>query len=90
MVCHWNLNSMTAHNSAKIKLLEPYNTINKFSVISSSESYLDLSIASDNVDLNIKGYNLYRADHPDNVKRGSVCAYIRESLLVTCFSNTYL
>ena len=89
-VCHWNLNSMTAHNFAKIKLLESYNTINKFGVISLSESYLDSSIASDNVDLNIKGYNLCRADLPNNVKRGSVCGYIRESLPVTCFSNTYL
>ena len=89
-MCHWNLNSMTAHNFEKINLLEAYNTINKFDVICLSESYLDSSIASDNDNLNIKGYNLYRADHPNNVKRGGVCAYIRESLPVRCLSNTYL
>ena len=54
-ICHWNLNSMTIHNFEKINLLEAYNTINKFDVICSSESYLDSSIASDNNDLNIKG-----------------------------------
>ena len=89
LVCHWNLNSMTAQNFQKIKLLEAHNTINKFDVICLSEPYLDSSIASDNDDLNIKGYNLYRADHPNNVKRGSVCAYIKESLPVRCLSNTY-
>ena len=53
-------------------------------------SRFDSSIASDNNELDIKGYNLYRADHPNNVKRGGVCAYIRESLTVRCFSNAYL
>ena len=89
-ICHWNLSSMTAHNFKKINLLEAYNTINKFDVICLSESYLDSSIASDNDNLNIKGYNLYRADHPNNVKRDGVCAYIRESLPVRCLSNAYL
>ena len=28
-------------------------------------------------------------DHPNNVKRGGVCAYIREYLLVCYFSNSY-
>ena len=73
-IYHWNLNSMTAHNFEKINLLEVYNTINKFDVICFSEFYLDSSIASDNDDLNIKSYNLYRANHPNNVKRGGVCA----------------
>ena len=56
---------MTAHNFEKINLLEAYITINKFDVICLSESYLDSCIASDNDNLNIKGYNLYRADHPN-------------------------
>ena len=81
---------MTAHSSKNINLLEAYNIINKFDVICISESCLDSSIALDNDDLNIKGYNLYRADHPNNAKRGGVCAYIRESVPVRCLSNTYL
>ena len=31
-----------------------------------------------------------RADHPNNVKRGCVCAYIREYLPVRNFGNSYL
>ena len=83
-----NLNSMTARTFEKINLLEAYNTINKIDVICLSEYYLDSSIAFDNDDLNIKGYNLYRADRI-NVKRGGVSAHIRESL-PRCLSNAYL
>ena len=38
-ICHWNLNSITAHN-----------------------------------------FSLVRTDHPDNIKRGGVCIYHKESL----------
>ena len=44
-ICHWNLNSITAHNYEKINLLEAYNTDNKFDMICISESYLDSSIS---------------------------------------------
>ena len=80
---------MAAHNFEKV-LPEVYNTINKFDVICLSESYLDSCIASDKDYLNSKYYNLYRADHPNNVKRGGVCAYIRKSLPVKCLNNTHL
>ena len=33
---------------------------------------------------------MVRADHPNNIKRGGVCAYVRESLPVRNFSNSYL
>ena len=36
-----------------------------------SETYLDSTIP-DNL-LEIDGYNLVRADHPNNIKRGGVC-----------------
>ena len=38
----------------------------------------------------INVYKMVRADHPNNVKRGVVCAYFRESLPVRNFSNSYL
>ena len=82
-ICHWNLNSITAHNFEKVNLLEAYNTVNKFDRICLSETYLDFSILSDNDNLVIKGY------HPDDIKRGGVCAYIRESL-ARCLFNSYL
>ena len=40
-VCHRNLNSHAAHNFAKVRLLETYNTVNKFDIICVSETYLD-------------------------------------------------
>ena len=54
-----------------------------------SESYLDASVSSDNDNLNINGYKLVRADHPENVKRGVVCVYFREFLPVRCFPSSY-
>ena len=33
---------------------------------------------------------MVRADHPNNVKRGGVCAYVRESLPARNFRNSYL
>ena len=54
-VCHWNLNSLAAHNFEKVGLLEAFNTINKFDIICVSESYLDSTFLSDSEDINIKG-----------------------------------
>ena len=56
------------------------NTINKFDIICVSGSYLDSTLSSDNEDITIKGYKFVRADHPNNIKRGGVCAHFRESL----------
>ena len=89
-VCHWKLNSLAAHNFDKVGLLEAFNTINKFDIICVSESYLDSTFSSDNEDINTKGYKLVRADHPNNIKRGGVCAYVRESLPVRVVPNHHL
>ena len=67
-ICHWNLNSLTAHNSEKVNLLEAYNSVNKFDIIYLSESFLDSSILTENNNLKIDGYKMVRADHPNKVK----------------------
>ena len=74
--CHWNVNSILAHN--KLSLMSSYNTLHKFDVICISETYLDKS--ADNDALSIDGYNIIRADHPHNQKRGGVCIYFKEQL----------
>ena len=89
-VCHWNLNSLAAHNFEKVGLLEVFNSVNKFDIICVSESYLDSTFSPDSEDINIKGYKLVRADNPNNIKRGGVCTYFRESLLVRVMPNHYL
>ena len=43
--CHWNLNSLSAHNYAKVTLLQAFNTLHKFDLICLSETYLDSSIS---------------------------------------------
>ena len=56
-ICHWNLNSLVAHNFEKVNLLEVYNTVNKFDIIFLSESFLDSSIlieSNNHESMNIK------------------------------------
>ena len=74
--CHWNVNSILAHN--KLSLLSVYSTLHKFDVIYISETYLDK--AADNDALSIDGYNIIRADYPHNQKRGGVCICFKEQL----------
>ena len=76
-ICHWNLNSLTAHNYLKVSLLREYVAIKKFDVVCLSETYLDSSNLSDDDNLYLPGYNLDRADHLSNAKKG------RESILKT-------
>ena len=40
-ICHWNLNSITAHNYAKLSLLTAYNKVHSFDIIFLSETYLN-------------------------------------------------
>ena len=55
-----------------------------------SETYLDSAIPSDHVSLELEGCKLVRADHPNNVKRGGVCIYYKESLPVMVINSPYL
>ena len=73
--CHWNLNSISAHNC--LFLLKAYIAIHKFKIICLSEIYLDSSTTSDDDNLAISGYNLIRSDHPSNNKRSGVCIYYK-------------
>ena len=88
--CHWNVNSLTAHNMVKLSSIAAYNTIHKYDFICISETYLDSSVPTDDRDTLINGYNLIRADHPSNTKRGGVCIYYRESLAVQLVETNYL
>ena len=67
-VCHWNLNSISAHNYAKVFLLKAYIAVHKFDITCISETYLDSSTPSDDSDLEISGYTLIRLDDPSNKK----------------------
>ena len=67
-ICHWNLNSISAHNFAKVQHLYL------------SETCLNSSFPFDDGNLKIPGYIMIRADHPANSKRGGVCMYCKNCL----------
>ena len=87
-ICHWNLNSLTAHNYSKLTQLKAYISIYKHDFACLSETYLD-SLTPNSL-LEIDGYNLIRADHPNNTKRGGVCIYYKEPLPVRVIGLPYL
>ena len=74
----------------KIFLLKTYIATPKLDGICLSETYLDSSISNDDDNLEIPGYDLFRADHPSNTKRGGVCIYYRNSLPLKILNIQYL
>ena len=43
-ICHWNLNSIVAHNFPKISLKKTYNAIHTYDIMCLSETYLNHDI----------------------------------------------
>ena len=91
-ICHWNLNSIAAHNVSKMSLLKVYNAIHTYDIICLSETYLNHDTLSDNENLKIPGYELIRVDHPSNQKRGGICIHHKDFLPikvnnVSCFKE---
>ena len=72
-ICHWNLNSISAHNFAKVQLLKAYLAVHKFDIVCLSETYLNSSFPFDDDNLDIPGYIMVRADHQANSEREGVC-----------------
>ena len=89
-ICHWNLNSMSAHNYSKISLLTAYISIHDFDVICLSETYLTSTTDISDGNLKIPGYIMYRVDHPSDVKRGGVCIYYKTMLPLKILSTNFL
>ena len=85
-----NCNSQTKDNYWKVSGLKAYSAIHNSDFICVSETFLDSSIQSDDIDLMIDGYNLFLADHPRNTERGDVCIYYKESVLVSSINITAL
>ena len=89
-VCHWNLNSISAHNYSKLFLLKACIAIHKFDLICLSETYLDSSTTSDDDNLEISRYNLIHSDHSFNNTRSDVCIYYKTFLPLRVLSVQYL
>ena len=71
-ICHWNVNSLAAHNFSKVSLLRACISIHKFDKICISETFLNCDTAFDDDNLEIKGYNIVRSDHPSNSRYGDI------------------
>ena len=82
-ICHWNLNSLSAHNYAKIFLLKAY-------MICIAETCLDSSTSPDDNDFEISRYNLIQSNHPSDNKRGGICIYYKHFLPLRLLNVQYL
>ena len=79
-IFHWNLNNISAHNFAKVQLLQAYLAVHKFDIVCISETYLNFGFSFDDDNLDIPGHTMVRADYPANSKHGSVCMYCKNCL----------
>ena len=89
-ICHWSLNSTTAHNFTKLVLLKTYNSTHKFDIICLSETYLHSNILPNDINLEIPAYRLLRSDYPSNKKRGGVCIYFKSYLTLRNININHL
>ena len=62
----------------RVSLIEAYNSLYTYDLIGIVETHLDSSVDEDKLGLN--GYTFIKSNHPDNVKRGCVGLYIKDSL----------
>ena len=83
-IWYWNLNSVIAHSFAKVSLLTPYLSVNKFDIVCLSETFLNSEILTNDENLQIPGYSIARVDHPANTKHGGVPVYFKIHYLWSC------
>ena len=57
-ICHWNLNSISAHDFSQLFLLKTYIILNEFDIICLLETYVDSTAPTDDGKLQIPGYTL--------------------------------
>ena len=82
--------SVLDYNYDKLFLLRAYIASHKFDVICLSETYLDSTVASNDENLEITGYNQVRSNHPANTKRGEVCLYYKTCLPLRVLEIQYV
>ena len=86
-ICHWNLNSIPTDNFVKIHHLESYAISHNIDIICLYETFLNTSYSNDDTRLHLHGYSLISAYHPSDLRRGGICIYYKEHLLLICKPN---
>ena len=71
-----------AHDFAKISLIQCYAMSYNTDIIFLSESFLHSSVEANDPNISYLGYNSLRFDNPSNTKRGGVCLFYKDYLLV--------
>ena len=89
-ICHRNLDSISAHNFAKVQFLKAYLAVHKFDIVCLSEIYLNSSFTFNDDNLDIPCDIMVRADHPANGKRGGVCMYYKNCLPLKVLDTRFL
>ena len=77
---HWNLNSLTAHDSIRIPLIQSYNLHNKYDIIAITETALHSSVSDEKIEM--EGYIPIRRDLSPGITHGGVMLYHKDSLPV--------
>ena len=66
----------------RTSLIEAYYFVYNYDIIALSETYLDSSITNESISLTGFSKEIYRSDHPNDVKQGGVCLYFKDSLAI--------
>ena len=78
------------HTDLKTFFLRAYISLHNFDVVCRSETCLDSATATDDENLAITEYNLLRADHASNSKRGGVFVYYKSFPALRLINVHYL
>ena len=73
-----NLNSISVYDFSRVSLIEAYNSVYNYDIIGIVETHLNSTVDEDRLALD--GYTFIKDNHPQNMKRGGVGLYIKDSL----------
>ena len=71
------MDSIAVNDFIKTPLIEAYNSVYSYDIIALPETFLDSSIPNESISKDI-----YRNDHPNDMKQGGVCLYFKDSLAI--------
>ena len=76
--CCWNLNSIAANDYLRVSPIEAYNSVYNYDLIGIAETHLDSTVDKDRLALDC--YTFIQNNHPQNVERGGVGLYVKDTL----------
>ena len=77
------INSLVVHNFDKLTSLQAFNFIHNFDLIHISEFFLDSTFTGEELSWNFSSNKLTRLDHLNDIKRGGVSVFYRDTLPIS-------